>query len=332
MSPSIVDVLMTVSDALAPVAEPDEFVPAVVDATVRALGCEKAAVRLLERDTGQPPSMPLATLTAGHLTAAAELAATPARVLRVSDSDSGQGLSLAAGLFQADEPVGVLECTWAETGEEGSSDSRELLVIGLANYLGPVFDGMFDGSAETEVYLAGIGLLLTALDVGEPAVKESADAVTGSVLRMAMDEDLRPTEVRSLQWAALFHVVGQAPVARWLTFSTPDDEDEAVQSEPAGPSGLALIPGLESAAHLLEAVMSDLDRPVDDPGSDMDLPARLLAACRSSRREQTPLSIEPPESGSGGETSQADESWDTSSTHDESTVTDDLSTLVQQVA
>ncbi len=233
------------------------------------------------------------------------------RALQVNGSDSGQGLCLVAGLFHADEPVGVLACTWtgaednalahpapSDAGslrgaskrvEAGSSDLREWLVVCLANYLGQVFGGQSTHSPETDVYLAGTGLLLTALEVGPPAARACAEAVTCSALEMAAANDLRPAEIQSLQWAALFHEVGRAPMDRWLTFPAPNgrtgqtNEVGSAEPEPADQPCLALIPNLQSAARLLTQVTPVLDDQDGNPDSDVYLPARLLAqACLSS--------------------------------------------------
>ncbi len=391
MNQSIIQALAAVSDALAAVAEPDQLAPVAVQAIVKVLSCQAAAVwllagesrlewlahleqvpgigraarrlwqngsravdtqlRLISTSNGQrclrqrpvdrlttllrigprTKRATLAALTDGQVTAPAELLTMSSRALRVGSSDSAQGLSLVAGLFHANEPVGVLVCTWAGTDAATSSDFREVLVASLANYLGQVLGDQSTLSPETGVYLAGTGLLLTALDVGSSDAKDCAEVVTRSALQMAADKNLHPAEAQSLQWAALFHEVGRVPMSHWLTFPAPDGSGESVESEAGDQSSLALIPDLQSAADLLIQVTPVLEGQNGDPGSDISLPAKLLAeAYLSSHCRQAQPPSDSAIGGSDGQSLQTEGTWDEISPHIEASISQGLSTPVHQ--
>ncbi|MFQ5340788.1 MAG: hypothetical protein ACE5F6_04485 [Anaerolineae bacterium] len=273
----------------------------------------------------------LAALTDGQVTAPAELPTMSSRALRVGGSDSAQDLSLVAGLFRTNEPVGVLVCTWTGTDTATSSDSREVLVASLANYLGQVLGDQSTLSPETGVYLAGAGLLLTALDVGSSDAKDCAEVVTRSALQMAADKNLHPAEAQSLQWAALFHEVGRVPMSHWLTFPTPDGSGESAESEPDDPLSLTLIPDLQSAADLLIQVAPVLGGQDGDLGSDISRPAKLLAeAYLSSHCRQAQPPSDSATGGSDGQSLQTEETWDEISPHIEASISQGLSTPVPQ--
>ncbi|MBS1254120.1 MAG: hypothetical protein MAG451_03176 [Anaerolineales bacterium] len=262
-------------------------------------------------------STTLAALTGGQVATTDELAALSSQALRVGDADANESSRVVAGLFHADEPIGVLTCTWAENEGDAPSELRELFVVCLANYFSQLFSAQpFDSpstglgarrepSPETGLYVAGAGLLLTALDVGSPAVKECAEALTRSTLAMAGANGLHPPEAQSLQWAALFHEVGRAPMDRWLTFPNPDGggDDDSVEPERDAEWCLTLIPKMQPAAELLTQVTPVLDGQTDDlDAEDMGLPAQLLAkACLSSHCGQSESSAEPPVASSEDE-------------------------------
>lgn len=268
--------------------------------------------------------MTLDGLTDGQVTTAAELAAAPSQAVQIGEPGTDGEVRLAVGLFCANASIGLVECTWdQESQSEVNGHHRDLLVT-LANYLGQVF-GDFGSdrhrdeptlSPDTDLFLAGTGLLLTALDVGSTSTRECAEAVTRSALEMAAEKQLSAAEAQTLQWAALFHEVGQAPMDRWLTFSAPDeagdsapdeagsvDSDEPEQASERDDSpfdelrtqpSLSLIPHLEPAASLLAEVAPVLDGQDGNPDSDISLPATLLAAaCRSSGHCETLPSAQP---------------------------------------
>lgn len=257
--------------------------------------------------------MTLAALTDGQITTTAELASLPARAVQIGDPESDQGLCLVAGLFGGDTPIGLLVCTWDTEGQPATNSPDRDSFVCLANYLGQLF-GQFGHpngnresresrgnqgnheianhhdqqriSPERSLFLAGTALLLTALDVGAPATRQCAEAVTRSVLQLTVDEQLGAAQIQALQWAALFHEVGRVPIDHWLTFQVPDDTGDSTDGEDDEPPALSLIPRLEPAADLLIEVAPVLDGQADHPDPNpSELATLLTTACLSAHSQ-----------------------------------------------
>lgn len=279
-----------------------------------------------------PTRTTLAALTGGQITTLAELAARRSHPLRLDTPGPDQERCLMAGLFRADDPIGVLVCTWASTDEATSPDFQVALMVCLANYLGPVLGDRSVLAPERDVYLAGTGLLLTALDVGPPVIKERAEALTYCALRKAAESALRPAEVQSLQWAALFHEVGQAPMDRWVTFPPPSEEELLEAASDHRPC-LTLIPALQPAADLLSQVAPVLNGQTGDLDPDLNGPAKLLAeAWLTTHSRCTQPADESAMLASDHKSIQTQEPWDTDALDTELSIPEDLDTPALQAA
>lgn len=219
---------------------------------------------------GEQLSLTLEELSGGAVVTLGELAHRGGGVLRLAPAHDEDGLRLLAGLFHRQECAGLLACAWQGSESVPRRRPEELLLLAVANYLAPVFGGMEgEETFQVELYLAGIGLLLTALDVGPAAVRECAEAVTRVALERAASSEVRPSELQSLQWAALFHEVGRLPMEHWLTFPVTERVGNSNGQAPQEPSALSVIPGLAPAARLLDRAIAALKE--EDGGGETNL-------------------------------------------------------------
>ena len=257
----------------------------------------------------------VAGLTGGKVSTVAELVARDPSVLHMEDLSPAQCLHLLVGISYEDRPLGVLMCSWEGEAAQGDPHQWEQLLITLANYLGPVFGWMREEPAKAELYLAGIGVLLTALDTGPSATKECAEAVTQAVLQMATGKGLPPTELQALQWAALFHEVGRWPMEHWLTFPITERENASGDQGTGTPSSLAVVPGLAPAAGLLDRALAALESGNGSAAGSMSAAEQFLITSLTEHCRQVRSVVESEGSHTNGNSPQnavkTEEPWDT---------------------
>ena len=365
MARSLLDTLLALSDALAPLVPDSVSPPAVASVATRslaqALGCDEAEIwlhaeKVPPHDTGNghsgwlqrlpligsrlrpsppPPAEPaqrlyrlgdgardadatpstrtLEELSGGAIAEVSQVMEQSACIVRAAETHAEPPLRLLAVLSHQQGFVGLLVCTW-EGRENGSAPQpAEPVMLAAANLLGPLFAGTAGEPFEAELYLAGLGVLLTALGVGPTAMRTCAEAVARAALERATASGIRPAELHALQWAALFHEVGRLPMEHWLTFPISDREASSNGQAPKGASSLSVIPGLAPAAQLLDRVMTAIekegaDSPVELAATEQVLRDALRTHCRQARsaREEGLTDSTPSQEMNGTE-----EPWDT---------------------